>query len=1211
MEDINGETWKFRFGTNEFLVKDLAQPALSVINRLLLHPSQQAASLANGLGHISGLIALSRMWEELYARRYESDLKNNNDLGGEGCRDASHGPQSHVEYKNALESLYKDILKLQVSSYCYYAKTQAFRVARDVVKWDNWGELLEEIRKREVVFSKISKIWQDAKYDKECAKADQRHRESMLRWDTIDTHVAGLRKAVEGAQADSKRSQFLDWLCDNDPSEMYNSARDKHEKGTGVVDYDMGLHIDSVLDSPNFESWPKDIKVEAREALIKNADGMFQYVAQQFDALRNLFSAIHIREALSQLPVGLDATYDRILQNIDPKFQLQVVSTLKWLAFSNELLELEQVADVFVLRPERTVPFDPAEKLFKPQDVLKYLSSLISVDVTGGKRRGARHGFKRDPRSEMYSNSDSNSDSDSETETGTTGKVTSDVDIVRIRLAHFSIKEYLMSDRIIRRPSTHFAFSETNAHLHIARSCLAYHLQRCVPEAGEFGREECYFLDAYATRNWPLHLEMVPRQLWPSEVASAAERALAVRSVILYKKFDLIYERFTSSRHRKNMMHLPKLPQCFTARLGLVQLTNLLFPLLEYPTQADLDTALVDAAYGGSTDLVDLLVNKGAHANAVSEHLGTALQAAAISGHTQVIERLLDHGADLDAQEGAALKAACAESGTAPVVELLLRRKANVNMPGVLLSTITPSSYSFTGLSHDPFMLSQQNLTRLLLDHGADPNMGGVISGDHETHPETPLHAAARCERYDLLELLLERGADVNKLGGMFGYPLQAVCTSAGLYGIDVEVERLLSKGADVNASGGKGADAHAQGGRFGTPDHGLDVNMQGGYYGTALHAACHQADTGTVELLLDNGALVNASVGYYGTALRAAVSAEASETKIEWMIDNLSKRGADINASAGEYGTALQAVAVSKVRGGSDITSHLLSKGADVNRQSGQYGTALQAAALDHDSRKSVQLLLDNKADINLEGGKYHTALQAACVRVWTSRTALLLLERGANVHAQGGKHGSAWHAAAAHRDGNWETVLQEILNRGVDVNDTRGRLHATALQAALEIPGWTKGQRTDRIRFLLDRGADVNIGGGQYGFPLQSACCRATEPRPDSRKTLVGVQYLLSNCTNLDVNALGGMFGSALQAAAHHGQTRLVQYGSPLNAAVVQGYWDIVKILLDAGAVPDCQQLPETDEEWLACVREDHGQGAVERYRVFWDKHKAVKAG
>jgi hypothetical protein len=195
---------------------------------LLLNPSKQVASLASGLDHISGLIAQSRMWEELYARRYESEAG-----GGEGSRKASFAVVSHVEYKNALGALYKEILRFQVSSYCYYAHNSTSRLGRDVVKWDDWDTLLEDVRQRERVFKHVCDVWRDMKYDEECAAADERHRESMRRWDAIGDDVTGLRRAVEDAQRDRKRAKLLNWLCDIDPSAMYNAARDKHEEGTG------------------------------------------------------------------------------------------------------------------------------------------------------------------------------------------------------------------------------------------------------------------------------------------------------------------------------------------------------------------------------------------------------------------------------------------------------------------------------------------------------------------------------------------------------------------------------------------------------------------------------------------------------------------------------------------------------------------------------------------------------------------------------------------------------------------------------------------------------------------------------------------------------------------------------------------------------------------------------------------------------------------
>jgi ankyrin repeat protein len=54
--------------------------------------------------------------------------------------------------------------------------------------------------------------------------------------------------------------------------------------------------------------------------------------------------------------------------------------------------------------------------------------------------------------------------------------------------------------------------------------------------------------------------------------------------------------------------------------------------------------------------------------------------------------------------------------------------------------------------------------------------------------------------------------------------------------------------------------------------DRGADVNAQGGYYGNALQAALVRGHEKVVELLLDRGANVNTQGGHYGNALQAAL---------------------------------------------------------------------------------------------------------------------------------------------------------------------------------------------------------------------------------------------------------------------------------------------------------------------------------------------------
>ena len=108
--------------------------------------------------------------------------------------------------------------------------------------------------------------------------------------------------------------------------------------------------------------------------------------------------------------------------------------------------------------------------------------------------------------------------------------------------------------------------------------------------------------------------------------------------------------------------------------------------------------------------------------------------------------------------------------------------------------------------------------------------------------------------------------------------------------------------------------------------------------------------------------------------------------------------------------------------------------------------------------------------------------------------------------------------------------------------------------------------------VKVLLENGAEVNAIGGEYGNALQAASLRGDE---------VIVELLLEN--GAKVNAEGGRFGNALQAASFGGTDAIVKlllengaevnakgghYGNALQVALQEGYEAIVKLLLENGA-------------------------------------------
>jgi hypothetical protein len=149
----------------------------------------------------------------------------------------------------------------------------------------------------------------------------------------------------------------------------------------------------------------------------------------------------------------------------------------------------------------------------------------------------------------------------------------------------------------------------------------------------------------------------------------------------------------------------------------------------------------------------------------------------------------------------------------------------------------------------------------------------------------------SRAGNAKIVQLLLEKGVDVNAQGGYYGNALQA----ASVGGHKEIVQQLLDKGADVNA--------------------------QGGLYGNALYAASWGGHQEIVQQLLDKGADVNAQGGQYGNALQAASQGGHKE-----IVQQLLDKGADVNAQGGHFGHALQAASAKSHK---EIVQQLRASGA------------------------------------------------------------------------------------------------------------------------------------------------------------------------------------------------------------------------------------------------------------------------------------------
>ena len=183
--------------------------------------------------------------------------------------------------------------------------------------------------------------------------------------------------------------------------------------------------------------------------------------------------------------------------------------------------------------------------------------------------------------------------------------------------------------------------------------------------------------------------------------------------------------------------------------------------------------------------VVQLLLEHGAETEAKNDIQRTPLHVAIIYGNVTVVQLLLEHGAEMEAKDiyqNTPLHLATAKMNMT-VAQLPLEHGAKIEATDY--SSETPL---FAAVDE-----KQISIVRLLLGIGADVNV-------KNTH-NTVLHSASSYDSPDLMELLLEHGAEIEAKDGDGDTPLlwAAVC------GKIKTVTLLLRLGADPKAAGGSG----------------------------------------------------------------------------------------------------------------------------------------------------------------------------------------------------------------------------------------------------------------------------------------------------------------------------------------------------------------------------------------------------------------------
>ncbi len=293
--------------------------------------------------------------------------------------------------------------------------------------------------------------------------------------------------------------------------------------------------------------------------------------------------------------------------------------------------------------------------------------------------------------------------------------------------------------------------------------------------------------------------------------------------------------------------------------------------------------------------------------------------------------------------------------------------------------------------------VGKQEMVKFMIEtKGADVNCKVILAENVKSrHGCFPIESAAAKGHIECLKYLMEKGADVNPVGGEGPAPLVFAASSGSMECVN----QLLEAGVDVN-----------QANEWWTPliaaascgnvdcvrvllEHGADVSQRDRYGKLPLMFALHHDDPSCAELLLDAGADVNTSDGC------SPLTFTAQYRKKE-CVKLLLRKGADVNLKDDLGNTPLISAIFEYV----ECLKLLLDAGADVNMTNDDQQSPLVKAAM-YGCAHSVKLLLDSGADVNHNDSHFgSTALIcfSASPINWQQKEAVakLLLAAGANVN-------------------------------------------------------------------------------------------------------------------------------------------------------------------------------------------------------------------
>jgi ankyrin repeat protein len=369
----------------------------------------------------------------------------------------------------------------------------------------------------------------------------------------------------------------------------------------------------------------------------------FIWAKLQLDLISRLTSDKAIRDALYKLPRGLENTYIRLLEQVKDRNaeNLEIVlKTLIWIVSSLNPLTLGQLTEAISIEPG-DMQRDTEKMITDDRDLLEMLGSLVTVDST-----------QEDP---------------------------------VVRLAHFTLDEFLQSDTLQAHESLWMFYVPVRHTMDVGITCIQYlsfsdFKAPCRSRQQLHERKSSYKLFEFAAMNWF------------SQILSYGARGPAIKNLLQVMNWFIEpcrgdNENFISWQQafhdEVSCWFVPVDPLYYAIGFHMSNLFDILLqrganPGFLYERGF---TVLHVAAITGSEENVAAILQTEPDLEAPANGGGTALHLAAENGHFGVVKLLLEAGASPHAKSESESTPfyRAARSGSIPIMELLYQAGSDVN----------------------------------------------------------------------------------------------------------------------------------------------------------------------------------------------------------------------------------------------------------------------------------------------------------------------------------------------------------------------------------------------------------------------------------------------------------------------------------------------------------------------------------------------------